>query len=169
MNILLVRTGGLGDCILTLPIAQYIRSIYPGAELHVLGNETMLAVARLSGEFEGFSSIDECGFSGLYSDSEPSDFLRLFFSPFDVVYCYSAGNRELLSCNILHSGAGICHILDPRPPCNHRSHILEHLMTIFNGNNKKIPYTTDIYTLNKTRRELSGFSEKNGKKLVVRR
>jgi len=167
MKILLIRSGGLGDCILTLPIAQHIRHIYPGAELHVLGNETMLAVARFSGEFEGFNSIDERGFSGLYSESKPSDFLRLFFSRFDVVYCYSAGNKELLSRNILNSGAGMCHLLDPRPPRNHCSHILEHLMTIFNGNNKEISDNTEIYNLNKTRRELSVLSKKNGKKLVM--
>jgi heptosyltransferase III len=137
MKILLIRTGGLGDCVLTLPAACRIKNIYPGAELHVLGNETMLHVARLSGEFDGYTSIDTHGFHRLYSDQEPPEYLRTYFSRFDTVFFYSTGNTELLSRTVLGSGAGACRILDPRPPDfseKPKRHITKHLLSILPSN-----------------------------------
>ncbi len=117
MKILLARTGGLGDSILTLPVAHRIKTINPSAEMHVLGNETMLAVARISGVFTGFRSIEESGFSGLYINSGPSDFIRAYFSNFDEIYFFSAGNKDNIS-NIFHiSGRTIIQL----PRSNHSS------------------------------------------------
>ncbi len=133
MKILLARTGGLGDSILTLPVAHHINTINPYAELHVLGNETMLAVARISGVFRGFRSIEESGFSGLYMNSGPSDFIRSCFSDFDEVYFFSAGDKENITHNIVNSGVRKYHIFDPGVPRNLTCHITEYLMKIFDG------------------------------------
>ncbi len=130
MKILLVRTGGLGDSILTLTVAGCLKKIADGGELHVLGNETMLNVARLSGIFNEFRSIDEGGFSSLYSPSKPSDFLKDYFSCFDEVYFFTAGNIETAAQRVMDSGAGKCFALDPRPPEPSPNHISEHLLSI---------------------------------------
>ncbi|MDP2983656.1 MAG: glycosyltransferase family 9 protein [Candidatus Latescibacter sp.] len=130
MNILLIRTGGLGDCILTLPVGSYIKRLYPEARLHVLGNATMLAVSRLTGEFSGFRSVDEAGFSALFSGSGATGFLCDYFSEFDRVYFFTAGNTDTLRQTVLETGAMACRILDPRPPQGFRNHITEHLLSI---------------------------------------
>jgi len=72
MNILLVRSGGLGDAVLTLPVIHRIKELNPEARLHVLGNETVLAVMRRTGLGDVFHSLDTGRFSGIYSDAEPS-------------------------------------------------------------------------------------------------
>ena len=130
MNILLVRTGGLGDALVTLPVAQRIKELYPGSKLHVLGNETMLEVARLSGIFDGFYSYDTGSFSDVYSSSTPSEFLRSFFPACHTVYFFTAAEKEKIITKVVGSGACFCHILDPREPPYWRRHITEHLMTI---------------------------------------
>ena len=130
MKILLVRTGGLGDSILTLPVAACLKKTAAGGELHVLGNGTMLNVASFSGIFDGFRSIDEGGFSNLYSPSKPSDLLKTFFSCFDEVYFFTAVDIETVVRRVIDSGAGKCFALDPRPPKDLRTHISEHLFAI---------------------------------------
>ena len=130
MKIIHVRTGGLGDSLLTLPVAGYIKKLYSSAQLHILGNETMLSVAALSGMFYGLHSVDKGGFYTLYSDSTPSEFLKSFFSGFDIVYFFTAAREKKIIEKVLASGARNCRVLDPRPPENFRQHIVEHLKTI---------------------------------------
>jgi len=130
MKILISRYGGLGDAILTLTVALCIRDRFPDAELHVLGNGTMLEVARFSGLFEGFISIDESGFAELFTPSPPSGFLSSFFSRFDAVYFFSSGKMEALRRKIVAAGARLCSVLDPRPPQGFNSHISDHLLKI---------------------------------------
>lgn len=129
-RILLIRSGGLGDAILTLPVACHLREQYPDAELHVLGNGNMLTTARLTGLFTGFHSLDNAEFSALFSDHGVTPFLRTFFSPFDRVYCFTAGNGEHLTRVILDSGTRSCRTLDPRPPEGWTEHITRHLLSI---------------------------------------
>lgn len=129
-RILLIRSGGLGDAILTLPVAHRLRNLHPDAELHVLGNGTMLAAARLTALFTGSHSLDGAGFSALFAESGPTDFLRAFFAPFDRVYCFTAGNGPRLARTILASGARACATLDPRPPDGLNTHITGHLLSI---------------------------------------
>ncbi len=133
MRNLIVRSGGLGDAILTMPVAWYMKSRYPGAELSVLGIENVLAVARLSGFFTGYHSGDTAGFASLYSGAAPSDFLRSFFSSFDEVIFFTAGDRESILRTVLSAGADRCRLLDPRPFPDQIHHITEHLMSVFEG------------------------------------
>jgi heptosyltransferase III len=130
MNFLLIRTGGLGDCVLTLPVGSYLKGLYPEAQIHVLGNAAMLGVAGLTREYSGFRSIDEAGFSALFSGSGTTGFLRDYFSAFDKVYFYTAGKTESLLRTMLDAGAGECRVLDPRPPQGFKKHITEHLLSI---------------------------------------
>lgn len=130
MKILLIRSGGIGDCILTLPVALELRKLHPEAELHVLGNGNMLEIACLTGLFSGFRSLDEAGFPTLFSSSGTTPFLRSFFSSFDRVYCFSAGDRESIANTIRDSGAGVCRTLDPRPPQDWRNHIVYHFLSV---------------------------------------
>jgi ADP-heptose:LPS heptosyltransferase len=134
MKTLIVRTGGLGDSILTLHCARCLKQQNPWKELSVLGNNAMLDVARLSGAFEGFRLIDESCFAGLYSASKEHSLLKTYFACFDEVYFYTTESREFISERVVNFGAGICSVLDPRPPQNWNRHISEHLVAIFDEN-----------------------------------
>jgi len=131
---LLIRSGGIGDSILTLPVAVRLRELYPGAELHLLGNGNMISAARLTGLFTCFRSLDDAGFSALYAKKGTSPFLQAYFSQFDRVYCFTAGNREDIARTILANGARACRTLDPRQPRNWERHITDYFFSILDTN-----------------------------------
>jgi len=131
MNLLLVRTGGLGDSILTLPVARHLRRSNPASSLHVLGNSAMLAVSRLTALFDGFHSIDTGGFHALFSEGPLSRSLRDFFSRYDETYVFSSAPGEMLRRKIEgDAGVRLCRVLDPREPENAGRHIVSHLLEI---------------------------------------
>jgi len=138
MTSLIVRSGGLGDCLLTLPVSFGIRERDPDGEAHVLGNETMLAVARYSRLFEDRFSLETGGFHSLFSYT-PNGFLSSFFAKYDVVYFFSAGDAARLRDTVLSSGARECHVLDPRPPLWWRGHAADYFLTILTDSPSQKP------------------------------
>lgn len=90
----------------------------------------MLAAARLTGEYSGFRSVDEAGFAALFSGGGTTGFLYNYFSEFDRVYFFTAGNPERIARMVLDARAIACRILDPRPPQGFRNHITSHLLSI---------------------------------------
>lgn len=131
MTILLSRSGALGDCLLTLPLAVHIKNIFPGSSLHVLGNHAMCSVARLSGLFNGYHSIEDRMFAKLFYGFENDEGLRKFFSSYDNVIFLSAGDKVSLEKNILAAGAGACKVIDPRPLPGTNAHITCQLIAHF--------------------------------------
>ncbi|MBN1293521.1 MAG: glycosyltransferase family 9 protein [Candidatus Latescibacteria bacterium] len=131
MNILIVRTGGLGDCILTLPVVSYLKDIISGARFSVLGDGNMLAISKLSGLFENFYFIDNAQYSALFSEKKPSPYLRSFFSLFDEVYFFTAGNCREIERMVIEAGAGKCFTLNPKQPEGWSDkHIVLHYLSI---------------------------------------
>jgi heptosyltransferase III len=130
VNILLVRTGGLGDSILTLPVGFLLKKLYPKADLHILGNAAMLEAAGLTGDYAGFRSIEEAGFSSLFSEGEPTEFINNYFSKFEQVYFFSSGNEDRVKRIMAGSGVKICRVLDPRIPNEFNNHISSHFLSI---------------------------------------
>ena len=131
MAVLVVRTGGLGDCLLTLPVVRASAQAHPGSPVHVLGNPTMGEVARMTGRIAGFHSIDRVAFARLFSSSRPDKFLTSFFSRYYHVYFFSStGSPDVLARTVTDAGAGSCRVLDPRPPAGFGSHIADHLIEI---------------------------------------
>lgn len=131
MNILLVRSGGLGDCILTLPVVSCLKRIKAVSAFHVLGNGAMLSLARLTGEFDGMHSFDDAGFASLFTKGGPSGFLRSFFSQFNEVYFFTAGDSDSVKMKVTAAGAGVCYTLNPVLPESWQGkHITRYLLNI---------------------------------------
>ncbi|MFC1485414.1 glycosyltransferase family 9 protein [Candidatus Latescibacterota bacterium] len=132
MAVLVVRTGGLGDCLITLPVVRTAAETHPGSPVHVLGNAMMGEVARLTGWIEGVYAIDRAAFARLFSPARPDAFLTSFFSQYSHVYFFSStGVPGALARKVSDAGAGVCRVLDPRPPAGFRSHIVHHLFEVF--------------------------------------
>ena len=120
----------------TLPVVLYLNHVKSGARFSVLGDGTMLSVARLSGLFEDYFPFENAQFSVLFSENEPSAFLRSFFSRFDEVYFFTAGNRCQIERFLLRSGAGRCFTLNPKQPDGWLDkHIVLHYLSILPGIN----------------------------------
>ena len=152
MNILLVRTGGLGDCILTLPVVSCLKRIKAVSAFHVLGNSDMLSLARLTGEFDGMHSFDDAGFASLFTKGGPSGFLRSFFSQFEEVYFFTAGDSDSVKMKVTAAGAGACRTLDPMLPKSWQGkHITSHLLNIidFCGEARHMQCNSPLKPLNK--------------------
>ena len=127
MNVLLVRTGGLGDTLLTMPVAGHIRNIYPDADFHILGNPMMLSVAKLFDIFDSYNSIDDAGFHNLYSHSGISDFIIDFFSQFNSVYFFTTADSKVIENKLRIAGVENIRIFNPvpvNPPGCHFSQFL---------------------------------------------
>ncbi len=140
MNILLARSGGLGDSILTLPVAVLLRQMYPGARLDVLGNGWMLDAARLSGLFDGYHSMENGAIHVLFSGCAVADGeLRDYISRYHRIYFFSSAPEHDLDTALSAAGSPHRRILDPRPPAGWKRHITEHLTRIIEDNAEGIP------------------------------
>jgi heptosyltransferase-3 len=87
-RILIIRTGGLGDFILSLPLMRALATTWPDAELEVLGRPE---IAVLAGSLIACGrSIDDHRFARLFSDTplEMSDAGAVYLSSFDFVVSF---------------------------------------------------------------------------------
>lgn len=131
MSVLAVRTGGLGDCLLTLPVLHAIVRLHPGHDLHLLGNRMMREVAGLSGFIGATYDIDDPRFARLFGESTLDEELLEFFSRFSSLWFFSsASNADRFIEHLAGYAADRCHIIDPRPPSGFNGHIVEHLSSI---------------------------------------
>lgn len=101
-RILIIRTGGLGDFILTLPVMRALANQWPDAELEILGRPAIAALARP--HLHRITSIDDRRFARLFSGGslDTSDPARVYLSAFDLVVSFlgvpeSDFGRKLLS------------------------------------------------------------------------
>ncbi|MBA4368188.1 MAG: glycosyl transferase family 9 [Desulfobacterium sp.] len=77
-HILLSRTDSIGDVILTLPVAGYLKQKFPRTRISFIGNTYTQAVVRLSGHIDCFINWDElkqksraeqvAAFQGMHAD-----------------------------------------------------------------------------------------------------
>jgi heptosyltransferase-3 len=86
MRILVIRAGGLGDVLLTLPAIAALRARYPQSRVVVAGYPSIWQVAGPL--VDEIISIDEPRFAGLLTGTL-SEQLRSFLQGFDLVVRYS--------------------------------------------------------------------------------
>ena len=126
-RILLVRTGALGDVILTLPVLQALRDGAPHARIELLGKPDILALA---GEYAGgIHSIDRAEWTpffvpgGLLPD-RPVNRLQAT----DLVLSYLPDADGTFTANLRRAGAGTVVSFPPHPPPDGSVHIVDHLL-----------------------------------------
>lgn len=87
-RILVIRTGGVGDFILSLPVIRVLVTTWPDAKLEILGRP---AIAALAGsQVASFSSIDDRRFARLFAGKplDASDPAAAYMSSFDIVVSF---------------------------------------------------------------------------------
>jgi heptosyltransferase III len=118
-KILLVRSGALGDTLLTLPLAASIRSRHPEAALTFLGTRAYKDL--LPGDLS-FAPIDGPNWSWLFSDQ------RKGRNQHEAVFqraCVVLNRPDDVVRNLKHAGTTDIRTAASRPPAG--KHLVEHL------------------------------------------
>jgi ADP-heptose:LPS heptosyltransferase len=67
-RVLLLRPGGLGDLIITLPSIRFLRRLHPGAALHLAARPEYAAVLAAAGVVDGILDLDDRAFAPFFSE-----------------------------------------------------------------------------------------------------
>lgn len=102
-RILVMRSGGVGDFILTLPVFAALRRKYPGARIDVLGYPSIASLAVVSGYAETVLSIDRADLAPLFirHDRLPRPLSGLL-SGYDTLVCFLPDRDGVLAHNLAH-------------------------------------------------------------------
>lgn len=130
-RILVIRTGAIGDCILTFPVLSALRRIWPDADLHVMGAPSILDLAIHAGYAQACFSIDRSDMAPLFiRDAALPASITDFISRYDLVLSYLPDLDGVFRENLRRIGVPHCAMIAPRPPADVRYHITHHLMQI---------------------------------------
>lgn len=105
-RILVLRGGALGDFVLTLPVFQTLRTLWPAARIEMVGYPRIARLAVLGGWADAVRSLDEACMAALFADKgELSAELRRYIGSFDLVLAYVPDPDGVLRQNLLAAGA----------------------------------------------------------------
>ncbi|MCZ6634334.1 MAG: glycosyltransferase family 9 protein [bacterium] len=126
-QILIIRTGALGDVILTLPVIQSLRSAFPRAQIQMLGKTDTLTLAQ---EYiNRFDSIDHADWAPFFIANRtlpPNRVQNL--SATDLVLSYLPDPDGIFTANLRRAGAQTVISYPPHPPEDGRLHTTDHLL-----------------------------------------
>ncbi|MFH1624189.1 MAG: glycosyltransferase family 9 protein [Pseudomonadota bacterium] len=128
-RILIIRTGAVGDFIVTLPSIRAIRKQFSGAHVEVMGYPERAVLAENTYYADRIRSIDRHGVSLLWAErSELPRDLKEYFGSFDLIVLYSYDKGGVLSDNLRRTGSGKVVSINPFPPPGCRRHIVDYLL-----------------------------------------
>ena len=132
MRRLLIRPGGIGDCILSLPALEHLKTDY--TEVWVRSE-----VAPLIRFADHVSSIASTGLDLLgLPDTDPAPALLKRLMSFDSIVSWYGANRAELRAHVQALGLRI-QFLDALPPEGNRIHAADFFLQQAGGSGKAIP------------------------------
>ncbi len=147
-RILIIRTGAVGDCVLTAPVLTSLRQSYADISIELLGNRDYLSPLVSVGLADASHSIDRPGFSKMFFPQEeiPSD-LGAFFGSYDAVLSFVPDPERTFSHNLLSLGIPLILRGTPKPDSGKRIHITRHLMLALKPLDIDTSLTIPFFTL----------------------
>ncbi len=145
-KVLVLRSGALGDLVLTLPVLEALRVSVPHAEILYAGRSEFGRLIRRGGLADEVISSDRPEIVSLFSDSvHAPDGLRKAASP--IALAVSFVKAPQVERNLLAAGAGELLSISPRPvpekPASGgqdaperagiRTHAADHLLSVLRG------------------------------------
>lgn len=126
-RILLIRTGALGDFIVTLPVLSALKAAAPRARIHLLGHPKTLALA---GDYaHGIAGIEQADWAPFFV---PNGRLSpRFADPLkttDLVLSYLPDPDATFTANLQRAGARTVLSFPPHPPPDGSVHVVDHLL-----------------------------------------
>lgn len=123
-QISMMRSGAIGDFVLTLPVVNALHAAYPRATLRLIGNPSILRLAPV----ENVVDINSAEVAGLYNPGGPAPGrTRALFSDVDLLLAYAVDPDGSLQSRLAEVVRGRAIVFDPRPQGG--VHIVEHLLT----------------------------------------
>lgn len=123
-RISIIRSGAIGDFVLTLPAVSALRAAFPRSCLRLIGNPSMRCLAP----FDDFVDINSAEVAGLYNPSGPvPERTRALFCDVNLLLAYAVDPDRSLQSRLAETVRGRAIVFDPRPKDG--VHIVEHLLT----------------------------------------
>jgi ADP-heptose:LPS heptosyltransferase len=125
MRVLIRRTCGLGDLLLSIPLIRGISLVHPGCEIHLLGHGGHVRLLETMGYIHRGFPEEGSGWHGLFSCSETNG-TALSPSPNDYTHIYivhSGGAVEGLLASLKRWGIPHVHHLGAHPMGRSRIHV----------------------------------------------
>ena len=125
-HITLIRSGAIGDFVLTLPAVDALRRAFPRATQRLIGNPTTLRLAPV----DNLVDINSAEIAGLYNPKGPvPERTRALFSNVDLLLAYAVDPDCSLEARLTEMVCGQAIVYDPRPKGG--IHIIDHLLAPF--------------------------------------
>lgn len=122
-HITIIRSGAIGDFVLTLPAVNALQLAYPRSRLRLIGNPSILRL----GPVENLVDINSADMSGLYNpDGAVPERTRALFARVDLLMAYAVDPDRRLQARLSETVRGRAIVFDPRP--RRDTHIVEHLL-----------------------------------------
>ena len=127
-RILVIRSGALGDFILTLPAIRALREAAPEAHIELAGRPATLEIAHRRYYADAVVSIDRADFAPLFApEGEPSSEIVAYLTGFDPILSYLPDRDGLFAMNLKCLGVRRLLSCDPVPPPDETRHIADRL------------------------------------------
>ncbi len=113
-EILVVRLGGLGDVLVSLPSLAYLRRCYQGRSFTLICREDVGLLLREAGLAENIWSPDASFLSGLFGESGEDSILLSRLGRFEAAWGWMTGKRGAeLRRSLARAGIPTVRIIDP--------------------------------------------------------
>ncbi len=131
----MIRSGAVGDFVLSLPAIGALRRRFPRAKVEVMGYPSTLELALGRYYADAGRSVDTAGMSSFFrKDGRLDRDISDYFSRFDLIVSYQRDDDGLLERNLRRTGARSVIVWDPIPDrvvapaqCEKR-HAIDHLI-----------------------------------------
>jgi len=128
-RILVMRAGGLGDVILTLPAIRAVRRRFPKAQIEVMGHASTLATIPNTYADRVSSVEDHPGLERLFvRDPHLPKEIAAYIASFDLILWYGYDRDGVLRHNLRRIHHGCLLIAEPFPPEGKGIHASDHLL-----------------------------------------
>ncbi len=122
-HITIIRSGAIGDFVLTLPAVNALQLAYPRSRLRLIGNPSILRL----GPLEDLIDINSAEIAGLYNpEGVVPERTRALFAHVDLLLAYAVDPDRRLQTRLSEIVRGRAIVFDPRPKRD--SHITDHLL-----------------------------------------
>ena len=124
-RVLIIRSGALGDSIVTLPVIGAIRKKWPSCRIEVIGSSPLTELVNGRYYADRVVSIDGSGFSNFFTEAAvlPENWMN-YFKSFDLIVCFI--KDDCLLRNLRSTGVG--KIVSVVPEYDDGVHMVEYLL-----------------------------------------
>ena len=161
---LIIRSGSLGDFILTLPAIQALREACPGAHIEIIGRPSVIEIAHKRHYADEIRSVDRSDFAPLFAqDGEPSREVAAYLAGFDMLLSYLPDRDRVFQRSIQRIGIQRLLWGGVGPGAKNGRHVVDILSEpVSNAGIAVRDRTPRLYTNNDDHREAESFLVGNG-------